>query len=378
MVFEELRCEPRGPLGGADRVRDRRAPDAGRRRDGAAPRRRRPRPAGGGSTSVRSRGSAASRSSSGSSSRRSRSSRSTARCAGSCSAPRSPASSARSTTSAASTRSRSSAARSPPRRSRVAFGVWIDHFTFPFLGVVDLPAVRRDAAHGRLDRRGDEHGQLPRRDGRARGGRLRDRRPDVRDPRALAREGRRRDPLRDRRGRVHRLPAPQLLPGADLHGRLGRARARLHAGHDLDRGSPEDGVDRRPVPAAARARGADHRHVVRRREAAQVRPADLVARPLPPPSPLHEHRLLAAARGADDVGVDREPRRRRARDALHPVPRGRGVARRGRRSPSPRSRSARSRSRSTSCTCSRSSSSRTRASGAPARGGRGHRSGCSA
>ena len=29
----------------------------------------------------------------------------------------------------------------------------------------------------------------------------------------------------------------------------------------------------------ARARGADHRHVVRRREAAEVRPADLLARP---------------------------------------------------------------------------------------------------
>ena len=42
---------------------------------------------------------------------------------------------------------------SPPveaRRARslaaaipTAFGVWIDHFTFPFLGAVDLPAVDR-------------------------------------------------------------------------------------------------------------------------------------------------------------------------------------------------------------------------------------------
>ena len=28
----------------------------------------------------------------------------------------------------------------------LAFGVWIDHFTFPFLGVVDLPAWIGDAA----------------------------------------------------------------------------------------------------------------------------------------------------------------------------------------------------------------------------------------
>ena len=30
-----------------------------------------------------------------------------------------------------------------------AFGVWIDHFTFPFVGVVDLPAWVGDAAHRR-------------------------------------------------------------------------------------------------------------------------------------------------------------------------------------------------------------------------------------
>ena len=36
-------------------------------------------------------------------------------------------------------------------------------------------------------------------------------------------------------GRVPRLPAPQLLPGADLHGRLGRAAARLPARRRLGR-----------------------------------------------------------------------------------------------------------------------------------------------
>ena len=40
---------------------------------------------------------------------------------------------------------------------------------------------------------------------------------------------RRRHPGRDRLRRLPRLPAPQLLSGADLHGRLGRAAARLHA-----------------------------------------------------------------------------------------------------------------------------------------------------
>ena len=91
-------------------------------------------------------------------------------------------------------------------------------------------------------------------------------------------------------------------------------------------GPPEDGVDGRAVPAAARARGADHRHVVRRPEAAEVPPADLDRRPLAPPPPLHQHRLQPAARRVDDVGVDGVARDRRARDALHPVPRGRRLA----------------------------------------------------
>ena len=34
------------------------------------------------------------------------------------------------------------------------------------------------------------------------------------------------------------------------------------------------------------------------------------------------HRLLAAARGRHDVGLDGEPRGRRARDAVHPLPGG--------------------------------------------------------
>ena len=89
--------------------------------------------------------------------------------------------------------------------------------------------VDRRAAHDRLDRGRDEHGQLPRRPGRARVGRLRDLGHDVRRDRALARQGRRGGALGRRRRRVRRIPAPQLLPGADLHGRLGSTRARVHA-----------------------------------------------------------------------------------------------------------------------------------------------------
>ncbi len=69
----------------------------------------------------------------------------------------------------------------------VGFGIWVDRFTFPFVGVHDLLDVGRDAADRRLDRRDHEHGQLPRRDGRPGGRHLRDRRLDLRDHRALAR-----------------------------------------------------------------------------------------------------------------------------------------------------------------------------------------------
>ena len=58
----------------------------------------------------------------------------------------------------------------------VIFGIWIDHFTFPFLGVYDLPAWLGGPLTVHLDRRRDEHGQLPRRPRRARRRRLRDRR----------------------------------------------------------------------------------------------------------------------------------------------------------------------------------------------------------
>ena len=106
--------------------------------------------------------------------------------------------------------------RSPPG-SPIHFGVYIDHFSFPSRR--PRPAVLvLGGRHRRLDRRDDERDQPPRRHGRARRGDLRDRRGDVRRPRALARPARGRRALGDRRRRVPRLPAPQLLSGADLHG----------------------------------------------------------------------------------------------------------------------------------------------------------------
>src|SRR5205085_3119849 len=117
---------------------------------------------------------------------------------------------------------------------------------------------------------------------------------DVLADRALAREAPAGDPDGDRARRDSRLPAPQLLPGADLHGRLGGAPARLPARRDLGPVAPQDGGDRVALLPSARTGRADPGHVVRRREAAQGTPADLRRRPYPSPPPLPEHRLLAA------------------------------------------------------------------------------------
>ena len=172
--------------------------------------------------------------------------------------------------------------------------------------------------------------------------------------------------------RLPRLPAPQLL---SRRGSSWATRARSCSASRSRTvsvaGPAEDGVHGRPLPAAARARGADPGHVVRRREAAEARPSRCTR---PTAAHLHHrflrHRLLAAARGADDVGLVRDARRRRrsrrassrsARAALAPVADARGRRDRARR---PRA------SRSTSSTCSRSSSSRTRASARDASRGR--------
>ena len=56
---------------------------------------------------------------------------------------------------------------------------------------------------------------------------------------------------------------------------------------------------------ADRARGADPRHRLRRRQAAQIPPADLQSRPLALPPPDGQHRLLAAPHAALPLRLDR-------------------------------------------------------------------------
>ncbi len=76
--------------------------------------------------------------------------------------------------------------------------------------------------HPARDRRGHERRELHRWGRRPRGGRVHDRRRDVRDHRAVARPCRRRHPRRPHRRGRHRFPLAQLPPRVDLHGRRGR------------------------------------------------------------------------------------------------------------------------------------------------------------
>ena len=114
-----------------------------------------------------------------------------------------------------------------------------------------------------------------------------------------------------------------FYPATDLHGRLGSAAARLHSRDALDSGPPEDGGHRRPVLPAARARDPDRGHVVRPRQAAEARASAARGRSHPPPSPLREHRVLAAAGRSLHVRLVRDARRRGLGDAVHPIPRAR-------------------------------------------------------
>ena len=249
---------------------------------GAPPRRRRPARTRAASTAGRSRGSAGSRSSSGSSSRRSRSSTSRARCAG---ILLGAAVAMRRRRDRRLPRARSGATKlagqvAGRRRSRRAFGVWIDHFTFPFLGVVDLPAwigvpltIVWIVAVMNMVNFLDGHR-------RSRSRRLRDRGRDVRDHRALAREARR------RRFSPRSSPARASASCGTTSSRRGSSwatRARSCSASRSPR-SRSQGLLKTAstvvlLPSAARARRADHRHVVRRRAAAEARPADLRRRP---------------------------------------------------------------------------------------------------
>ena len=90
------------------------------------------------------------------------------------------------------------------------------------------------------------------------------------------------------------------------------------------------------------------------REAAQARPPGLRGGRLAPAPPLRQHRLLAAPCGRVPVGLVRDPRRRGARDPLRArsAPTASGTS--GRPCSSPRSGSSPSPRPSTSCSCSRS------------------------
>ena len=121
------------------------------------------------------------------------------------------------------------AARSLAASIPVWVGVWVHSFTFPLVGVHALPAwigapltvVAIVAVMNMVN-------FLDGLDGLAAGVCAISALSFCAD-RALARPAGRGDPDRDRLRRVPRLPAPQLLSGADLHGRLRRAAARVHA-----------------------------------------------------------------------------------------------------------------------------------------------------
>jgi UDP-GlcNAc:undecaprenyl-phosphate GlcNAc-1-phosphate transferase len=76
----------------------------------------------------------------------------------------------------------------------------------------------------------------------------------------------------DRLRRDARLPVAQLPPGQGLHGRQRGADARLRARGARGRGRAQDAGDDRARRAAADHGRADPRHVVRRRQAAEVPP----------------------------------------------------------------------------------------------------------
>ena len=118
------------------------------------------------------------------------------------------------------------------------------------------------------------------------------------------------------RRRVRRVPAVQLQPGADLHGRQRRVPARDAAGgvdqrRRWPRRSEHTGLRRSDVlllrPAgdpAADPRRADPRHPVRDRAPAVEAPGDRRRRQGPSPSPVDEPRPRPPPFGADPVGVD--------------------------------------------------------------------------
>ncbi|CAA9470688.1 MAG: Undecaprenyl-phosphate N-acetylglucosaminyl 1-phosphate transferase, partial [uncultured Solirubrobacteraceae bacterium] len=167
------------------------------------------------------------------------------------------------------------------------------------------PRLAGDPARRAVDRGRLEPREPDRRDGLARGGHRGDRGGVLRDPRRVVRPHGDRGARRDRLRRHARLPAPQLPPGEDLHGRHRGARARLPDRDARARRAVQDGRRDHPRRADARPRGADPRHLVRGAQAPEVPPPAVRRRPQPLLPPLHAHRLLAAAHGGVPARVGR-------------------------------------------------------------------------
>src|SRR5439155_14052666 len=91
-------------------------------------------------------------------------------------------------------------------------------------------------------------------------------------------------------------------------------------------GPAQDGLDRHPLLPAARPRGPDPRHLVRRGQAAEISAARLRRGPAAPAPPLREHRLLAAPRRRFHLALVRDAGRHGPRPPLHPPPPARRMA----------------------------------------------------
>ncbi len=207
-----------------------------------------------------------------------------------------------------------------------AFGVWIDHVTFPFVGVLDIPAwIGMPLSVVFIVAVMNMVNFLDGLDGLAAG--------------VCGIAGVTYAILALSLGK----PDPAILSAIVAGACLGFLRhnffpARIFMGDSgalclgfilaavSIQGLLKTGVDGRPRAPAARPRGADHGHVVRRRTAPEALAAHLHGRPEPLPPPVPEHRLLATQGRGHDVAVVREPRRSGARDPVRPLPGGRELA----------------------------------------------------
>jgi UDP-GlcNAc:undecaprenyl-phosphate GlcNAc-1-phosphate transferase len=203
-----------------------------------------------------------------------------------------------------------------------ASGVWIDHFTFPFVGVVDLPAsVGMTLTIVWIVAVMNMVNFLDGMDGLASG--------------VCAIAGltfailalslgkdRRGDPLRVVAGACIGFLRHNFFPARIFMGDSGALVLGFTLATVSISGLLKTGVDRRALPAAARARGADHRHVV------VVAPPPQVPAPISSPDRSHlHHRFMRIGftqrRAALTMwGWTASPRRRGARPRGSSLPRG--------------------------------------------------------